>query len=75
MCGVCHQMVYPDSWFVTGTVIKAVFTLDASGKLCDKININTDSYVRDCTVVDGKLWVGCDNGDIAVLSPVTQPPL
>ncbi len=48
---------------------KAVFTLDVSGKLCDKINIDTGSSVRDSTVVDGKLWVGCDNGDIVVISP------
>ncbi len=48
---------------------KAVFTLDVSGKLCDKIHIETSSYVRDCTVVDGKLWVGCFIGDIVVLSP------
>ncbi len=47
----------------------AVFILDVSGKLCDKINIDTDSVVCDCTVVDGKLWVGCYNGDIVVLSP------
>ncbi len=46
-----------------------VFTLDVTGKLCDKINIHTGSRVRDCTVVDGKLWVGCYNGDIVVLSP------
>ncbi len=48
---------------------KAVWTLDVSGKLCDKINVDTDSRVQDCTVVDGKLWVGCWNGDIIVLSP------
>ncbi len=49
---------------------KAVFTLDVRGKVCDKISINTDSWqVRDCTLVDGKLWVGCLNGDIIVLSP------
>ncbi len=47
----------------------AVWTLDVTGKLCDKINIDTDSEVRDCTVVDGKLWVGCWHGDIVVLSP------
>ncbi len=48
---------------------KAVVTLDVSGKLCDKINVDIDSEVCDCTVVDGKLWVGCNNGDIVVLSP------
>ncbi len=48
---------------------KAVFILDVSGKLCDKISIGTDSHVVDCTVGDGKLWVGCWDGDIVVLSP------
>ncbi len=48
---------------------KAVFTLDVNGRLCDKINIDTDSQAWDCTVVDGKLLVGCYNGDIVVLSP------
>ena len=46
-----------------------VFVLDVKGKLCDKINIDTDSRVEDCKIVDGKLWVGCYNGDIVVLSP------
>ncbi len=47
----------------------AVFTLDVSGKLCDKINVATSSEVWGCTVVDGKLWVGCEDGDIVVMSP------
>ncbi len=46
-----------------------VFILDVSGKLCHKINIATSSYVVDCTVGDGKLWVGSWNGGIVVLSP------
>ena len=49
-------------------VSNAVFTLDASGKLCDKINIHTDSQVWDCTVMEGKLCVGCWDGDVVVLS-------
>ncbi len=55
-------------FLVCDDVRNAVFTLDASGKLCDKINIDTESVVWDCTVVDGKLWVGCLNGDIVVMS-------
>lgn len=47
---------------------KCVFILDVSGKLCDRIHIDTDSWVYDCTVGDGKLWVGCDNGDVIVMS-------
>ncbi len=50
---------------------KAVFTLDVSGKLCDKINIDIDSryWVCDCTVVDEKLWVDFIKGDIIIMSP------
>ncbi len=48
---------------------KAVLIRDVSGTLCDNINIDTDSVVGDCTVGDGKLWVGCCNGDIVVMSP------
>ena len=47
----------------------AVFILDVRGKLCDKINIDTESEVCDCSLGDGKLWVGCVNGDIFVMSP------
>ncbi len=56
-------------FFVCDWKSKAVFILDVSGKLCEKINIDTDSKVYDCTVGDGKLWVGCRNGDIIVMSP------
>ncbi len=56
-------------FLVCDSASNAVFTLDVTGKLCDKINIDTDSGVFDCTVVDGKLWVGCVNGDIVVMSP------
>ena len=38
---------------------KAVFTFDVSG--------DTTSKVLDCTVGDGKLCVGCSNGDIIVM--------
>ncbi len=56
-------------FLVCDTDSNAVFTLDVSGYLCDKINIDTDTRVYDCTVVDEKLWVGCENGDIVVMSP------
>ncbi len=48
---------------------KAVFILDVNGKLCDNVNINTTSKPKECGVGDGKLWVGCENGDIVVMSP------
>ncbi len=47
---------------------KAVFILDMSGKLCDRINIDSVDGIWDCTVGSGKLWVGCRNGDIIVSS-------
>ncbi len=54
-------------FFVCGS--NAVWTLDVSGKLCDKIDVDFNSEVMDCTVVDGKLFVGCYSRDIIVLSP------
>ncbi len=47
----------------------AVYTLDVTRRLVDKINIDTDSEIEDCAVVDGELWVGCVSGDIVVMSP------
>ncbi len=69
-------------FLVCDRISNAVFTMDVSRNLCDKINIASRvldctvvdgklgiaSTVFDCTVVDGKLWVGCDNGDIVVMS-------
>ncbi len=46
----------------------AVFILDPDGEFCDKIRVDTVSEVEDCTVGDGRLWVGCENGDIIVMS-------
>ncbi len=59
-------------FFVCDGVSNAVFMLDASGKQCGKkIKIDTDSTkVWDCTVVGTKLWVGCGNGDIVIMSPL-----
>ncbi len=64
---VCSMSSDGVSRFLVCNNRNAVFILDAKGKLCDKINIGTT--IRDCTVGDGKLWVGCSNGDIVVMSP------
>ncbi len=56
-------------FLICDDVSKAIFTLDVRGKLCDKINIDTDSRVWDCAFGDGNLWVGCHSGDILILSP------
>ncbi len=47
---------------------QAVFILGDRGHLCDRVNIHSDSDVRDCAFGDGKLWVGCENGDIIAMS-------
>ena len=56
-------------FFLRDEAGKAVFILDVSGRLCGKISIDTDNHVLDCTAGDGKLWMGCWNGDIVTLSP------
>ncbi len=56
-------------FLVCDTDSKAVFVRNVSGVLSDKINIDIDSNVEDFTVGDGKLWMGCWNGDIVVMSP------
>ena len=56
-------------FLVCSTDSKALFVMDVSGTLCDKINIDTVSNVEDFTVGDGKLWVGCYNGDVVTMAP------
>ena len=55
-------------FLVCDGVSKAIFILDVRGKLSGKININTEGVIWDCTAEDGKLWVGCKNGDIVFMS-------
>ena len=45
-----------------------VYVLDISGNLTHTIPIPGNREPRDCTVVGGQLWVGCNNGDILVFS-------
>ncbi len=67
VCGMSSDGV--SRFLVCARNSKTVFVLDVSGKLCGKINVDTASDIWDCAVVDGKLLVGCHNGDIVVMSP------
>ncbi len=46
----------------------SVYVLDISGGLIHTIPIFAGSRLIDCTVVGEKLWVGCENGEIIVMS-------
>ncbi len=58
-------------FFLCDSASNAVFILEKSGQLCDKININigTDRKIHDCAWSEGELLVGCDNGDIVAMTP------
>ncbi len=45
-----------------------VFVIDISGNVRHTVNIDSDSWPRDCAVVNRQLWVGCYNGDIVIMS-------
>ncbi len=68
--GICLSSDCVSRFLVWEHKSNVVFTLDVKGKLCDKLDINNDNkQVWDCTLGGGKLWVGCHNGDIIVMSP------
>ncbi len=46
-----------------------VDVFDISGNLTHTISIPGNRESSTCTVVGGQLWVGCNNGDIIVMSP------
>ena len=54
-------------FFISDRDTKAVFILDVRGNLCGKISIVTNNKVRDCTIWDGKLYLGCWNGNVVIL--------
>ncbi len=56
------------SFLLTDGSSSTVYVLDVSGNLTHTIPIPGYREPRDCTVVEGQLWVGCYNGDIVVLS-------
>ncbi len=56
------------SFLLTGGYPRSVYVLDISGDVTHTIPIVTDSDPVNCTVVGEKLWVGCDNGEIIVMS-------
>ncbi len=45
-----------------------LFVLDISGNVTHTISIPGNRQPGDCTVVDGQLWVACENGKIIVMS-------
>ncbi len=47
---------------------RSVSVLDVSGNLTHTISVPGYKQPRYCTMVRDQLWVGCDNGDIVVMS-------
>ena len=56
-------------FLITDWSTDTVFVVEVDGTLRHKININTFSKIVDCAVVNRQLWVGCQNGDIVIMSP------
>ncbi len=55
-------------FLITDSTTNVVFVVDVSGDVLHKVNINTDSKIVDCAVVNRRLWVGCQNGDVVIMS-------
>ncbi len=47
---------------------KFFFVMDIDGNLRHTAIIDTQTWTRDCTVVNRQLWVGCHNGEIVIMS-------
>ncbi len=45
-----------------------ILVLDVSGQLASLIRLPKDTRPQDCTIIGNKLWVGCRNGTIIVMS-------
>ncbi len=56
------------SFLLCDQLSRSVHVLDVSGNLTHTIPIPGHSTPLYCTVVGGQLWVGCENGDIIVMS-------
>ncbi len=56
------------SFLLADSFSHSVFVLDASGNLTHTIPIPEYKRPQDCVVVAGQLLVGCDDGDIIVMS-------
>ena len=71
-----HFLVYtsPNTKFVdtgkmTGTsMVASVLVMDVSGNVRHTIQIDTDSYIRDCAVVNRQLWLASKDGNIIIMS-------
>ena len=57
-----HQFLLTDHW------AHAVFVIDRSGKYKYTIPIPGKRKPWDCVLHGAQLWVGCDNGDIVVMT-------
>ncbi len=55
-------------FLLTDCHTRSVFVFDASGKLCHRINTDTDNTLMDCVVVNKQLWVWTMSGDIIIMS-------
>ncbi len=59
--GDCH-------FLITDRKSQSIFVVDVNGDLRHTVKVDTDSMVVDCAVVNGQLWVACENGDIVIMS-------
>ncbi len=68
-----------NNYMLTDRKTRSVFIRDSDGNLQHTVNIphtdsdpdsDSDTYstLEDCVVVNRQLWVGCDNGDIVIMS-------
>ena len=57
------------NYVLTDYKTRSMLIIDAGGNLQHTVNIpDTDSGPVDCAVVNRQLWMGCQNGDIVILS-------
>ncbi len=61
------------NYVLTDYKTRSMLIIDAVGNLQHTVNIpdtdsDTDSRPVDCAVVNRQLWVGCQNGDIVIMS-------
>ncbi len=59
----CHN-----NYLVTDYKSQSIFVMKVNGELRHTVNINADSKTMDCVVVNKQVWVGCQNGDLVVMS-------
>ncbi len=61
------------NYIVADRETRSVFIIDNNGELRHTVNIpDTDNRLWDCVLVNRQLWVGCLNGDCAIMSSQWQ---